>query len=110
MTPTVSAAEMLHRNLAHDKELGDEGVIKVTGGADAQSLASAISSALYDEREVVVRGVGASAINQACKAIAITRGYVATRGVDLVTRIGFQNVPGRDGKTISAMVFRVRVE
>ena len=55
-----------------------------------------------------MRAVGAAAVNQAVKAIAIARGYIASRGVDMVCRPGFTNVPGKDGKdSISAMVFRL---
>ena len=33
-----------------------------------------------------------SAINQTCKAIAISRGHLAVAGYDVVTRIGFDVV------------------
>ena len=55
----------------------------------------------------VIRAIGAGAVAQACKGIAIARGYVAVRGLDLATTIGFETVPGDSGQDISAQVFRL---
>lgn len=100
------------RNLAYDEAMSPDDIIRVGGGSDPQGVAGAISNAFYDRHEVTVRAVGAAAVNQAQKAIAIARGYVATRGLDLVERPGWTNIPGRadeDGHrdSISAMVFRL---
>jgi len=95
------------RNLAWDVE-HDEDLIRVGGGSDPQAVASAISNAFYEDQDVTMRAVGAAAVNQAVKAIAISRGYIATRGMDLVVRPGFTNVASADGsKKISAIVFRL---
>jgi len=53
-----------------------------------------------------MRAVGAGAVNQAVKAIAIARGYVAPRGMDLTCVPGFATIKSRDGE-ISAIVFHV---
>lgn len=98
------------RNLAYDSDLSPDDVIRVGGGSDPQSVASAISNAFYERHEVTMRAVGASAVNQANKAIAIARGYIATRGLDLFCRQGFTNIPGKDGESISAMVFRLSLQ
>lgn len=100
------------RNLAYDDDLDPDDVIRVGGGSDPQAVASAISNAFYERHEVTLRAVGAAAGNQANKAIAIARGYVATRGLDLYCRQGFTNVPARDegGKSISALVFRLNLQ
>lgn len=96
------------RNFAYDTVMDDDLVIKVSGGSDPQAVASAISNAFYEDNEVTMRAVGAAAVNQAVKAIAIARGYIAPRGLDLETRVGFTNVPGRsEGESISAIVFRL---
>lgn len=65
--------------------------------SNPQSLASAISHAIYDSRKVTLRAIGAGAVNQAIKACAIARGYVAPRGIDLSVRPGFTTVTMRDG-------------
>lgn len=80
--------------------------LRVSGGSSAQSVGSAIAHALYENPVVKMRAVGASAVNQAVKAIAIARGYVAPRGLDLVCKPGFTTVESRDGE-ISAIVFTI---
>lgn len=86
----------------------DKDILRAGAGSSAQSLASAIAHALYDSPQVKLRAVGASATNQAVKAIAIARGFVATRGLDLTCRPGFTTIESRDGK-ISAIVFTILV-
>lgn len=99
------------RNLAVDTASDPDEVIRVGGGSDPSAVASAISNAFYERQEVTLRAVGASAVNQASKSIAIARGYIAPRGLDLYCRLGFSNVPSRDGKeTISALVFRLSLQ
>jgi stage V sporulation protein S len=96
------------RNLAYDSEHDDSSIIRVGSSSDPQAVASAISNAFYDSVEVTMRAVGAAAVNQAVKAIAISRGYIAPRGLDVNCRIGFTNIESRDGgDPISAIVFRL---
>lgn len=87
-------------------EISDENVLKVSGGSNPQSVASAIAHSIYETRECKVRAVGAGAVNQAVKAIAIARGYAAPRGLDLVCIPGFASIESHDGQ-ISAIVFAV---
>jgi stage V sporulation protein S len=89
------------RNLAYDEALDPDEVIRVGGGSDPQGVASAISMAFYERHEVTLRAVGASAVNQANKAVAIARGYVATRGLDLYMRPLVQNHRWWGGQTLS---------
>lgn len=84
----------------------EEKYLRVSAGSNAQSVGSAIAHALYESPSVKIRAVGASAVNQAVKAIAIARGYVAPRGLDLVCKPGFTTVDSRDGQ-ISAIVFTI---
>lgn len=89
-----------------DIKNNEENYLRVSAGSNAQSVGSAIAHALYENPTVKVRAVGASAVNQAVKAIAIARGYVAPRGLDLMCKPGFTTVPSRDGD-ISAIVFTI---
>lgn len=99
------------RNYAIDDDLDVDDIIRVGSGSDPQAVATAISTAFYERGEVMLRAVGAASVNQGVKAIAIARGYVATRGVDLICRPGFTNVPSKDGKdSISAIVFRLSLD
>ncbi len=85
----------------------EERVLRVKNTSSAAKLASAISHGIYDGQEVLLRSIGAGATNQAVKAIAIARGYVAPRSIDLHCIPGFDTVPGRDGEDISAIIFKV---
>ena len=87
-----------------------EAILRVSAGTSAGSLASALSHALYEGKSVTLRAVGAGAVNQAMKACAIARGYVASRGYDLLVRPGFRDVQGKEGVKVSAMVFIVIVQ
>ena len=84
----------------------DEPFLRVSASSNPQSVASAIAHAIYDKHEVKLRAVGAGAVNQAVKAIAISRGYVAPRGLDLTCKPGFTTIQSRDGE-ISAIVFAI---
>jgi stage V sporulation protein S len=84
----------------------EEPFLRVSAGSNPQSVASAIAHAIYENKQVKLRAVGAGAVNQAVKSIAISRGYVAPRGLDLVCVPGFTTIDSRDGE-ISAIVFTV---
>lgn len=82
--------------------------LRVGAGSNPQSVASAIAHAMYEFKIVKLRAVGAGAVNQAVKGIAIARGYVAPRGYDLVCKPGFATIDSRDGE-ISAILFTITV-
>lgn len=87
-------------------ENADNQVLRVSASSNPQSVASAIAHSVYETRKCDIRAVGAGAVNQAVKAIAIARGYAAPRGLDLVCVPGFASIESRDGQ-ISAIVFSV---
>ena len=67
-------------------------VLKVSSRSAPNSVAGAIASVIKDKDAVEVQAVGAGASNQAIKAIAIARGYLAPVGVDLICIPAFANV------------------
>jgi stage V sporulation protein S len=87
-------------------EAQDEQILRVSAGSNPQAVASAIAHSIYETRGCKVRAVGAGAVNQAVKAIAIARGYAAPRGLDLVCIPGFASIESHDGQ-ISAIVFTI---
>ena len=87
-------------------ETPEEDFLRVGAGSTPQSVASAIAHAIYENGQVKLRAVGAGAVNQAVKAIAIASGYVAPRGMVLSCRPGFTTIESRDGE-ISAIVFAI---
>ena len=58
-------------------------VLRVSGSSRPNSVAGAIAALLRNEGEVEVQAIGPQAVNQAAKAIAITRSYVEADGFDL---------------------------
>ena len=67
-------------------------VLKVSAKSVPNSVAGAIAGVIRESGSVEVRAVGAGATNQAVKAIAIARGYLAPAGMDLVCVPTFGNI------------------
>ena len=87
-------------------EIQDEQILKVGAGSNPQSVAAAIAHSIYENHSCKLRAVGAGAVNQAVKAIAIARGYTAPRGLDLKCIPGFSTITSHDGD-ISVIVFTI---
>jgi len=66
--------------------------LKVSTKTNPNSLAGAIAGTIRKDGKAEVQSIGAGALNQAIKAIAIARGFVAPAGIDLVCIPGFQDV------------------
>ena len=89
-------------------EIEHENLMRVSATTPPQAVASSINRAIFDQNQTpVIRAIGAGAVAQACKGIAIARGLVATRGRDLATTIGFDTVKGDSGTDISAQTFHL---
>lgn len=58
-------------------------MIKVSAKSRSTAVAGAIAGVIRESREAVVQAVGAGAVNQAVKAIAIARSYLQQDGLDL---------------------------
>ena len=67
-------------------------VLRVSANSSPSSVAGAIASVMRTSGEVEVQAVGAGAVNQAVKSIAIARGYLAPVGIDLVSIPAFGSV------------------
>lgn len=83
-------------------------LLRVRGSSDVTALAGAISHAVYAGKEVWLRAIGAAAVNQAIKGVAIANSYVASRAMTLAVRPGFTTVTMDDGD-VSAIVLQVIV-
>ncbi|WP_019629617.1 stage V sporulation protein S [Actinomadura atramentaria] len=81
-----------------------DALLRVKASSNSNKLAAAISNGIYDGKSVALRCVGAGAVNQAMKAIAISRGFVAPRGIDLVCCPGFCTVDMPDGQVTALMI------
>lgn len=82
-------------------------VLKVSAQSNPKAVAGALAALLRERRIAQVQAVGAGAVNQAVKAIAITRGFVAPNGVDLVTVPAFSEV-AIEGSARTAIKFIVQ--
>lgn len=67
-------------------------VFKVSAKSNPSSVAGALAGALRDMGRAELQAIGAGAINQAIKAIAIARGYVAPGGMDLICVPAFVDI------------------
>ncbi|HAF17186.1 MAG: stage V sporulation protein S [Thermacetogeniaceae bacterium] len=81
-------------------------VLKVSAQSSPKSVAGALTAILRENGFAEVQAVGAGAVNQAVKAIAITRGFIAPNGVDLVTIPAFVEI-NIDGEERTAIKFIV---
>ena len=66
--------------------------LKVSAASRPTLVAGAIAGMVRERGRAEVQAIGAAAVNQAVKAVAIARGYMAPAGVDLVCVPGFIDV------------------
>ena len=67
-------------------------VLKVSTKSNPNSFAGALAAIIKEKNFVEIQAVGAGAINQAVKAIAIARGFVAPSGKDIVCIPAFTDI------------------
>ncbi|MBL4930898.1 MULTISPECIES: stage V sporulation protein S [Clostridium] len=67
-------------------------VLKVSTKSNPNSVAGALAAIIKEKNIVEIQAVGAGAINQAVKAIAIARGFVAPSGKDIVCVPAFTDI------------------
>lgn len=67
-------------------------VLKVSAKSNPNSVAGALAGVLREKGGAEIQAIGAGALNQAVKAIAIARGFVAPSGIDLVTIPAFTDI------------------
>ena len=67
-------------------------VLKVSAKSSPNSVAGALAGVLREKGAAEIQAIGAGAINQAIKAIAIARGFVAPSGMDLICIPAFTDI------------------
>ena len=67
-------------------------VLKVSSHSKPTAVAGALAGVIREKGYAEMQAIGAGAINQAVKAIAIARGYVAPSGIELVFIPAFVDV------------------
>lgn len=82
--------------------------LRVSTKSQPKAVAGAIAAKINEFEKAEILAVGAGAVNQAIKAIAITRGFMAPRGIDLVVIPAFANVE-IDGVTRTSIKLLVEI-
>lgn len=67
-------------------------ILQVAANSPPASVAGAIAGCVRESRKCLLQAIGAGAVNQMVKAIAIARGYVAPSGDDLICTPMFHDV------------------
>jgi Uncharacterized protein conserved in bacteria len=81
-------------------------VLKVSAKSSPNSVAGALAGVIRERGTAEIQAIGAGAINQAVKAIAIARGFVAPSGIDLVCIPAFTdiNIDGEERTAIKLII------
>ena len=67
-------------------------ILKVSSKSNPNSVAGALANVFREKGVVEIQAVGAGALNQAIKAVAIARGFVAPSGKNLVYIPAFSDI------------------
>lgn len=81
-------------------------IIKVSARSRSTAVAGAIAGVMRQHQLAEVQAIGAGAVNQAVKALAIARGYLERDEIDIVSTPYFTEVD-IDGQERTAVRFRV---
>ncbi len=67
-------------------------ILKVSAKSNPNSVAGALANVLRERGTAEIQAIGAGALNQSVKAVAIARGFVAPSGVDLICIPAFTDI------------------
>jgi len=67
-------------------------VLKVSSKSNPNSIAGALAGVIREKGSAEIQAVGAGALNQAVKAVAIARGFVAPSGIELICIPAFTDI------------------
>ncbi|MCL5069399.1 MAG: stage V sporulation protein S [Actinobacteria bacterium] len=81
-------------------------LLKVSSKSAPNSVAGAIAGIIRTENKVQIQTIGAGALNQTIKAIAIARGYIAPTGQELICIPFFKDIDV-NGEVKTAIVITV---
>jgi stage V sporulation protein S len=81
---------------------GRVNVIKVSAESRTSAVAGAIAGVVRESKRAEVQAIGAGAVNQAVKAVAIARGYLHEDGLNIICLPEFTTV-SIDGKERTAI-------
>lgn len=67
-------------------------ILRISAKTSPNKVAGAIAGLVKENGRAEMQAIGAGAINQAVKAVAIARGFVAPTGIELVCSPAFTEV------------------
>ena len=67
-------------------------VIKVSGTSRTSAVAGAIAGVFRENKRAEIQAIGAGAVNQAIKALVLSRGYLAEDGFEVIFFAEFTDV------------------
>ena len=67
-------------------------ILKVSAKSNPKSVAGARAGVMREKGGAEIQAIGAGALNQAIKSVAIARGFVAPGGIDLVCVPAFTDI------------------
>jgi stage V sporulation protein S len=85
---------LYHGHTVWGKRQGGKGmeILKVSAKSNPNSVAGALAGVLRERGGAEIQAIGAGALNQAVKAVAIARGFVAPSGLDLICIPAFTDI------------------
>ena len=84
-------------------------ILKVSSKSNPNSVAGAIANTFRERDCVEIQTIGAGAVNQAIKAIAIARGFIAPSGKNIVCIPAFTDIViGEEEKTAIKFIVESR--
>ena len=67
-------------------------VLKVSSHSNPNAVAGALAGVIREHGHAEIQAIGAGAINQSVKAVAIARGFLSPSGIDLVCIPAFTDI------------------
>jgi stage V sporulation protein S len=82
----------LHLDFIINEEETIVEVLKVSSKSSPNAVAGALAGVIREKGGAEIQAIGAGALNQSIKAVAIARGFMAPGGVDLVCIPAFTDI------------------
>ncbi len=89
-----------------EQQAPESGCLKVSSKSSPASVAGAIAGMVKDGVGVEIQAVGAGAVNQAVKAVAISRGFLSPVGIEVACIPSFADIV-IDGEYRTAIRFAI---
>tara|TARA_R100000152_G_C6730449_1_gene155188 strand:+ start:230 stop:505 length:276 start_codon:yes stop_codon:yes gene_type:complete len=81
--------------------------LKVSGGSQANKVAGSVVKNIDEGKKVVLKAIGAGAVNQMIKSITVARSMIASTGRDMYFTSGFSTeiIEGEEKTCLLIFVF-----